>query len=111
MRSHSTLRAQKSPKWSLGISLFFFMVAGSLVFAQIIASSVTGFVTAPSGAAIPGARVTMEQTQTGFTRTVRGSIFRHRNSSRHMHNHRGKVRLPDKQEIRQGNHPATGRAN
>ena len=47
------------------------VVFGSLVcFGQIITSSIVGSVIDPSGAAIPGATVTVTQAETGFTRTV-----------------------------------------
>src|SRR5437763_1866735 len=39
--------------------------------AQVITSTLTGFVTDPSGAAIPDANVSVKETRTGFTRAVK----------------------------------------
>jgi Carboxypeptidase regulatory-like domain/TonB dependent receptor len=44
--------------------------SASLAFSQIITSSITGFVTDSSGAAVPHARITIRQAETGFARTV-----------------------------------------
>src|SRR5579883_2533286 len=41
-----------------------------LCLGQIITSSIVGTITDPTGAAIPGAKVTIVQAETGFTRTV-----------------------------------------
>ncbi|TAM80412.1 MAG: hypothetical protein EPN47_15950 [Acidobacteria bacterium] len=53
-----------------GAVLVLIACASWLCFGQIITSSIVGTVTDPSGAAIPGASVTITQAETGFTRTV-----------------------------------------
>jgi hypothetical protein len=45
------------------------IVFASLAAAQVITSSLNGFVTDPTGAAIPGVQVTIRETRTGFTRS------------------------------------------
>src|SRR5438067_470092 len=45
-----------------------------LVFGQVIVSSIVGRVTDPSGASVPGARITATNTQTGVSvKTITGS--------------------------------------
>lgn len=70
MRAQPVLKVQEVSKWCLGVFLFILLAAVPHALSQIITSSVTGFVTDSSGAAVPGARVTIQQTQTGFTRVV-----------------------------------------
>ena len=45
-----------------------------LVPAQVITSSITGFVTDSSGAVVADTRVTLLQEESGFTRAVRSTI-------------------------------------
>ncbi|MDE3179427.1 MAG: TonB-dependent receptor, partial [Acidobacteriota bacterium] len=70
MDMNEARQGRRLQTWSLGLLFLLLIAAIPAAFAQIITSSVTGFVTDPSGAAIPGARVTLQQVETGFTRAV-----------------------------------------
>ena len=53
--------------------LFAFLLTGAILLAQTDTGLVTGFVTDPSGAAIPGATVTLRSADTGRTYTARSA--------------------------------------
>ena len=57
-----------------GIFAIHALVGCGFVLAQVIVSSILGHVTDPSGASVPGARITVTNTQTGVSvQTVTGS--------------------------------------
>src|ERR1700712_3929663 len=52
----------------LNLFLYVFFCFGAI--AQVITSTLTGFISDPAGAAVPEASVVIREAETGFTRTV-----------------------------------------
>src|SRR5215472_13865526 len=57
----------------LALLVVAFMIAPSLMAQSLVSGDLTGTITDPSGAVVPGATVTLKNTATGATRTVTSS--------------------------------------
>lgn len=67
-RSLSTLLSEMPTGWVLTIALFAFLFMATSLQGQTVAGTVTGTITDPSGAIVPGAIVTVKNTNTGGVR-------------------------------------------
>jgi len=63
-------RSGHMPLWCMTLGLLFYVNLLPALLAQVTTSSVVGFVTDSSGAAVPQATVTIREVKTGFTRTA-----------------------------------------
>lgn len=60
----------KWSKWSLPALFFIVLMSGTYLWAQFGASTIRGTITDPSGAAVPGAKVTITNLETNLTRSL-----------------------------------------
>ena len=67
-RSLSSLLSEMPTGWVLTIALFAFLFMATSLQGQTVAGTVTGTITDPSGAIVPGAIVTVKNTNTGGVR-------------------------------------------
>src|SRR5690349_6194733 len=58
----------KKVRYGIGFSLGMFLLISVIAHAQLTTGTITGTVTDPSGAAIPGAGITVKSVDTGTTR-------------------------------------------
>lgn len=75
MRKDSVARARGAGRWIFqaggrGLALSLFLVCASVALAQLTTGTISGTVSDPSGAAVPGATVTVKNVDTGISRTT-----------------------------------------
>ena len=93
-----TLRIPRRPDVLVCTLLVALVAAVPVAHAQVLYGSIVGNVTDSTGAALPGATVTIEQTETKLKRELvtdsAGALSLHGGAVRHLHGHGHDDRVP-----------------